>query len=42
MPNNLNALCDRYGVDRSGRDLHGALVDAEILVEVYWALTAKA
>lgn len=40
LPNTLDALCDRYGIDRSGRGLHGALVDAEILVEVYWALSS--
>lgn len=37
--NNLNALCDRYGVDNSRRTLHGALLDAEILAEVYLAMT---
>jgi DNA polymerase-3 subunit epsilon len=37
--NNLNALCDRYGVDNSHRTLHGALLDAEILAEVYVAMT---
>ena len=37
--NNLDALCKRYGVDNSGRDLHGALLDAEILAEVYLAMT---
>ncbi len=37
--NNLNALCDRYGVDNSHRTLHGALLDAEILAEVYLAMT---
>ncbi len=37
--NNLNALCDRYGVDNSRRTLHGALLDAEILAEVYVAMT---
>ena len=37
--NNLNALCDRYGVDNSQRTLHGALLDAEILAEVYLAMT---
>ena len=38
-PNNLDALCDRYRVDRSKRTRHGALLDAEILVEVYGELT---
>jgi DNA polymerase-3 subunit epsilon len=37
--NNLNALCDRYGVDNSRRTLHGALLDAEILAEVFVAMT---
>ncbi|WP_186407358.1 DNA polymerase III subunit epsilon [Candidatus Accumulibacter aalborgensis] len=37
--NNLNALCERYGVDNSHRTLHGALLDAEILAEVYLAMT---
>ncbi|MBI4740925.1 MAG: DNA polymerase III subunit epsilon [Betaproteobacteria bacterium] len=37
--NNLNALCDRYGVDNSRRTLHGALLDAEILAEVYLSMT---
>ena len=37
--NNLDALCKRYGVDNSGRDLHGALLDAEILADVYLLMT---
>lgn len=37
--NNLDALCKRYGVDNSNRELHGALLDAEILAEVYLLLT---
>jgi DNA polymerase-3 subunit epsilon len=37
--NNLDALCKRYGVDNSQRTLHGALLDAEILAEVYLAMT---
>ena len=37
--NNLNVLCERYGVDNSHRTLHGALLDAEILAEVYVAMT---
>jgi DNA polymerase-3 subunit epsilon len=37
--NNLNALCERYGVDNSHRTLHGAMLDAEILAEVYVAMT---
>jgi DNA polymerase-3 subunit epsilon len=38
-PNNLDALCDRYRIDRSRRIRHGALLDAEILVDVYVELT---
>ncbi len=37
--NTLDALCQRYGVDNSQRDLHGALLDAEILADVYLAMT---
>lgn len=37
--NNLDALCKRHAVDNSQRDLHGALLDAEILAEVYLAMT---
>ena len=37
--NNLDALCKFYAVDNSGRDLHGALLDAEILADVYLAMT---
>ena len=37
--NNLDALCRRYHVDRSARDLHGALVDANLLAQVYLAMT---
>jgi DNA polymerase-3 subunit epsilon len=37
--NNLDALCKRYEVDNSQRELHGALLDAEILAEVYLAMT---
>ena len=37
--NNLDALCKRYGVDNSQRDLHGALLDAEILADVYLMMT---
>ena len=39
QPNSLDALCDRYRVDRSRRVKHGALLDAEILVEIYLELT---
>jgi DNA polymerase-3 subunit epsilon len=37
--NNLDALCKRYSVDNSRRDLHGALLDAQILADVYLAMT---
>jgi DNA polymerase-3 subunit epsilon len=37
--NSLDTLCRRYGVDNSQRDLHGALLDAEILADVYLAMT---
>lgn len=37
--NNLDALCRRYDVDNSNREFHGALLDAEILAEVYLAMT---
>jgi DNA polymerase III subunit epsilon len=37
--NNLNALCERYEVDNSQRTLHGALLDAQLLGEVYLAMT---
>ncbi len=37
--NSLDALCARLGVDNSGRTLHGALLDAELLAEVYINLT---
>ena len=38
--NNLDALCKRYGVDNTQRDLHGALLDAEILADVYLLMTS--
>lgn len=38
QPNSLDALCKRLGVDNSNRDLHGALLDSEILAEVYLEL----
>lgn len=38
--NNLDALCDRYYVDNTSRDLHGALLDAEILADVFLAMTS--
>lgn len=37
--NSLDALCDRFEVDRSNRVLHGALIDCELLAEVYLCLT---
>ena len=37
--NNLDALCKRYNVDNSRRELHGALLDARILADVYLAMT---
>lgn len=37
--NSLDALCKRYAVDNSQRDLHGALLDAEILADVYLLMT---
>lgn len=37
--NSLDALCKRYGIDNSHRELHGALLDAQILCDVYLAMT---
>ena len=37
--NNLNALCERFAVDNAQRTLHGALLDAQLLAEVYLAMT---
>jgi len=37
--NSLNALCERFEIDNSARKLHGALLDAELLADVYLALT---
>ncbi|WP_188007742.1 DNA polymerase III subunit epsilon [Photobacterium damselae] len=37
--NNLDILCSRYGIDNSHRTLHGALLDAEILADVYLMMT---
>lgn len=37
--NNLDALCRRYGIDNSHRQLHGALLDSEILADVYLLMT---
>ncbi len=39
--NSLDALCKRYNIDNSRRELHGALLDAEILAEVYLAMTRE-
>ncbi|MGB6976465.1 MAG: DNA polymerase III subunit epsilon [Gammaproteobacteria bacterium] len=39
QPNKLDALCKRYGVDNTERTLHGALLDARLLAEVYLAMT---
>ncbi|MEL7535634.1 MAG: DNA polymerase III subunit epsilon [Pseudomonadota bacterium] len=39
LRNSLDALCRRYDVDNSGRDLHGALLDANLLARVYLAMT---
>lgn len=37
--NSLDALCKEYAIDNSGRQLHGALLDAELLADVYLAMT---
>jgi DNA polymerase-3 subunit epsilon len=37
--NGLDALCKQYGVDNSRRELHGALLDAQLLAEVYLAMS---
>jgi DNA polymerase-3 subunit epsilon len=37
--NSLDALCDRYGIDNTHRDLHGALVDSALLADVYLTMT---
>lgn len=39
--NNLDALCERYRIDNSGRDLHGALLDADLLAEVFLSMSGK-
>ena len=39
--NSLDALCKRYNIDNSHRQLHGALLDAEILAEVYLLMTGR-
>ena len=38
--NNLDALCRRYQIDASDRSYHGALLDAKLLMRLYWAMTA--
>lgn len=38
--NSLDALCKRLGVDNSARDLHGGLIDSQLLAEVYLAMTS--
>ena len=40
MKNNLNALCKRYDISNSHRDLHGALLDSELLAAVYLKMTS--
>ena len=40
-PNSLNALCKRYRIDNSARTKHGALLDSELLAEVYMELTGR-
>jgi DNA polymerase-3 subunit epsilon len=37
--NSLDALCDRYGISNSHRQLHGALLDAELLADVFLAMS---
>jgi DNA polymerase-3 subunit epsilon len=37
--NNLDALCERYGVDNTARTVHGALLDAQLLADVYLSMT---
>ncbi|MBC7711047.1 MAG: DNA polymerase III subunit epsilon [Rhizobacter sp.] len=39
--NSLDSLCDRLGVDNSQRNLHGALLDARLLADVYFAMTRE-
>lgn len=40
--NNLDALCERYRIDNAHRDLHGALLDADLLAEVFLSMTGDA
>jgi len=42
QPNNLDALCDRLDIDRSERQLHGALIDATLTAQAYLAMNAYA
>ena len=37
--NSLDALCERFGVDNAHRSVHGALLDAQLLAEVYLTMT---
>lgn len=39
--NNLDALCERYGIENTNRELHGALSDAELLAKIYLEMTSK-
>jgi DNA polymerase-3 subunit epsilon len=39
--NNLDALCKRYGVDASRREFHGALLDANLLAQIYLSMTSE-
>lgn len=39
--NNLDALCDRFKISRAGRDYHGALIDCQLLSDVYLSLTRE-
>ena len=39
--NSLNDLCDHYQIDRSHRTLHGALLDADLLAQLYLAMTSE-
>lgn len=41
LKNTLDVLCSRYEIDNSARTLHGALLDAQLLAEVYLAMTRK-
>lgn len=41
MQNNLDVLCTRFEIDKSARTLHGALLDAQLLAEVYLAMTRE-